>query len=191
MKTKYIKILNLCLILFLAVILAYAPKSTVSAGAASAKDMAPTGVALSPGGSWFTDKSFDGLYMVYMPIVSQLQRVGEHLFIYYSGAQTFPADTPFHIVHGWRMDPVEEEPELFKFQLEVDGVYREEDFIETKPVETGVDRLFVFNFSEGMTGFHIFTGHWFAPCRVIYEQCGDPNEIFESRTSIVEVTFIP
>ena len=166
MKKKFSLSLILCLILFLSVMLAYAAKTTVSVAATSAMDTAPTGIALSLGKSWFTEKSMDGLQMVYLPIVSQQQRVGDRLFIYDSGSQTFPADTPFHIVHGWRMDPAEEEPELFKFQLEVDGVYREEDFIETKPVENGVDRLFVFNFPEGKTGIHVFTGQWQTSCEL-------------------------
>ena len=191
MKTKFSLSLILCLILFLSMTLAYAAKTTVSVAAASAKGTAPTGIALSSGESWFTEKSINDPYMVFIPIVSQQQKVGDRLFIYDSGSQTFPADTPFHIVHGWRMDPAEEEPELFKFQLEVDGVYREEDFIETKPVETGVARRFVFNFPEGMKGINVFTGHWLAPCRIIYERCTDPNQIVESRTSLVEVTFGP
>jgi hypothetical protein len=188
MKTKYIFSLILCLILSLSVILAYAVKPTVSAAAAVAQDTAPTGNALSSEASWLTGRSIDALYMAYMPIVSRLQRVGERLNIYDSGSQTFPAGSPFHIAHGWTFDSLEERPELFDFQLQVDGVYQEQDIIEMKP---GESRLYVFNFPAGMTGIHAFTGHWLLPCWAIYDECSDPDEIIEARTSNVMVTFVP
>jgi hypothetical protein len=188
MKTKHIFSLILCSILSLSVILAYAAKPTVSAAAASSQDTASTGIALRSGGSWFADESIDGPYMAYMPIVSRLQRVGDKLNTFDSGSQTFPAGSPFHIAHGWLFDSPEEHPELFDFQLQVDGIYREEDFIELKP---GESLWYVFNFSAGMSGVHVFTGHWLAPCWAIYEQCTNPDEIVEARSSNVVVTFVP
>ena len=188
MKTKYIFSLILCSILSLSVMLAYVSNPTVSVSAAVARDTAPTGIAVSPGGSRFTDKSSDGQYMAYMPILSRLQRVGERLNIYDSGSQTFPVGSPFHIVHGWTFDSLEERPELFDFQLQVDGVYQEQDIIEMKP---GESRLYVFNFPAGMMGIHTLTGHWLLPCWAISEECTDPDQILETYTSNVLVTFIP
>lgn len=188
MKTKYIFSLILCSILSLSVMLAYVSNPTVSVSAAAARDTAPTGIGLGSGASWFPEKSIDGLYMAYMPIVSRLQKVGERLNIYDSGSQTFPAGSSFHIVHGWTFDSLEERPELFDFQLQVDGVYREENIIEMRP---GESRLYVFNFPAGMTGMHTLTGHWLLPCWAISEECTDPDQILETYTSNVLVTFIP
>lgn len=188
MKTKYIFSLILCSILSLSVMLAYVSNPTVSVSAAVARDTAPKGIGLSPGGSRFMNELSDGLVMAYMPIVSRLQRVGERLNIYDSGSQTFPAGSSFHIAHGWTFDSLEERPELFDFQLQVDGVYQEQDIIEMKP---GESRLYVFNFPAGMTGTHDFNGHWLLPCWAIYDECSDPDEIIEARTSNVMVTFVP
>jgi hypothetical protein len=184
MKKNYVLSLIICLILFLSVILAHAATPTVTVAAASAKDTAPTGIAMSSGGSWFTDNSIDSLSMAYLPLVSRLEKVGEQLFIYYSGSQTFPAGSPFHIVHGFAIGPDVEQP-FSEFQLQVDGVYREEDFIIMKP---GEHRFYVFNFYDGMTGTHLFSGHWLAPCG---QDCPNPDEIIVVHTSNVIVTFVP
>ena len=130
----------------------------------------------------------NSLQTVYLPIAVRLQRAGERLDIYNSGPQTFPANQPFHIAHGWLLDVTGEQSELFDFQLQVDGIYRDEDFIEVKIQES---RVYVYNFSDGMSGVHTFIGHWLAPCWALFEDCADPNEIIENRTSTVEVTFIP
>jgi hypothetical protein len=132
----------------------------------------------------------DGVQMAYLPlvIVSRLERARERLNIFYSGSQDFPAETPFHIAHGWTTDATEEHLELFDFQLQVDSAYRKEDFVEMRP---GEHITYVFNFPEGMTGIHVFTGHWFAPCRAVDEDCTNPDQVIETGTSNVEVTFTP
>jgi hypothetical protein len=123
------------------------------------------------------------------------ERVGDRLGIYYSGDQTFPAGAPFYIAHGWVLDPTLGPPGKYVFQLEVDGVSREADFIETS-----VDRstapeflfwIFVFNFPEGMSGEHTFTGHWLVPCKSLSDSCANPVQLIETRTSRVTVTFEP
>lgn len=124
----------------------------------------------------------------YIPVVVNFQRVGERLNIYYSGSQTFPAGIPFHIIHGWSFDSPEDQSDLIDFQLQVDGIYREPDFVEMKP---GESRLWVFNFSAGMSGVHTFTGHWLQACHRVYDECANPDELVEKYNSMVEVTFIP
>lgn len=123
------------------------------------------------------------------------ERVGDRLNIFISGTQTFPAGAPFHIVHGWLLAPAQGPPGKYVFKLEVDGVFREADFVEME-VDRSISpeflgRRFVFNFPQGMSGEHTFTGHWWVPCRSVSEDCTKPNQLVESRTSTVEVNFEP
>ena len=132
-------------------------------------------------------------HLVFLPMMVRLEKTGQRLDIFESGSQTFPASTPFHIVHGWKLDLGDDQVDLFDFQVSVDGVYRELDFIEAY-VDTNLDppvltRRFVYNFPEGMTGTHLFIGHWIAPCYAFYDDCEDPDELYEL-ISIVDVTFI-
>jgi hypothetical protein len=123
------------------------------------------------------------------------ERVGDRLGIYYSGEQTFPAGAPFHIAHGWVLDPAQGPPGKYLFQLEVDGVYREADFIEPSVDQSTAPEflswIFVFNFPEGMSGVHTFTGHWAVPCGSVSDSCTNPVQLIETRSTTVEVTFEP
>ncbi len=122
------------------------------------------------------------------------ERVGERLNIFVSGSQTFPMEDPFHIAHGWILDPSEAPLGLFTFQLEVDGVIQGEDFTDIYAAhDTSPEflyKIFVYNFPGGMTGEHIFTGHWFVPCQAVYDDCERLNELVETHTSTVYVTFV-
>jgi hypothetical protein len=124
--------------------------------------------------------------------------VGPRINIYLGGSpQTFPANEPFHIRHGWQPDPTDGYPiGLFSFELEIDGQPVEADFVLTyRNDENLLVRQWVHNFPAGMTGIHEFTGHWFAPCPAavdagLYEgPCLNPGEIVEAWTTLVEVTF--
>jgi hypothetical protein len=123
------------------------------------------------------------------------ERVGDRLGIYYSGEQTFPAGVPFYIAHGWVLDPTQGPPGKYVFQLEVDGVSREADFIETSVDRSTAPEFlswrFVFNFPEGMSDVHTFTGHWLVPCGSLSDSCANPVQLIEARTSTVTVTFEP
>jgi hypothetical protein len=123
------------------------------------------------------------------------ETVGERLSIFYSGVQTFPEGTPFYIAHGWILDPTQGPPGKYLFQLEVDGVYREVDYIDISVDRSTtpefLSRRFVFNFPEGMSGTHIFTGHWLVPCGELSDSCANPVQLIESRTSTVTVKFEP
>lgn len=140
--------------------------------------------------------STDSANTVFLPIVMNLVRSGERLNIYYSGWQTFPSATPFHIAHGWFSEsPPDELFALLDFQLQVDGVYREENFIESYLDESWdppvYAKIWVFNFPNGMTGVHTFTGYWLGPCAAFYDDCIDPYEIVEEGLSVVTVMFVP
>jgi predicted GH43/DUF377 family glycosyl hydrolase len=124
---------------------------------------------------------------LYLPVMTRMERTGDPLSVFESGSQTFPASTPFHIAHGWWLDFPAENEELFTFELEVDGVYATLDFIETTIDESTdpptIYKYFVFNFPEGMTGTHIFEGHWLSPCYATQDDCSDPLEILEMTRS--------
>lgn len=125
---------------------------------------------------------------------SSKERVGERLNIFVSGSQTFPAGDPFHIAHGWILNPSDAPLGLFAFQLEVDGILQDKDFTDIYTAHTTTPeflyKIFVYNFPHGETGEHTFTGHWFVPCQAVYDDCERPNERVESHTSTVYVTFV-
>lgn len=122
---------------------------------------------------------------------------GERINLFYGG-QTYPASTPFYIMHGVGMLTI---PGQMFFELEVDGVpvkptYTE--FTATYYEDFGVwhQELYFFNFSEGMTGTHVFEGHWILPCAAyLYfgwvEDCARPPEEIEDWYEIVTVEFVP
>jgi hypothetical protein len=37
-----------------------------------------------------------------------------------------------------------------------------------------LNRLYFFNFPDGMTGTHTFEGHWNMPCKFVLPECEDP-----------------
>jgi hypothetical protein len=126
-------------------------------------------------------------------------RVGNPLSIYYSDTIDYPANTAFHIAHGW-INPINlmGAAGKYNFSMEIDTVPVKPDFFE-RTVKRGdvamMSLWWVFNFPEGMTGMHTFTGHWTGPCQglvnmgVWFESCPKANAIVESHTSTVEVTF--
>lgn len=127
--------------------------------------------------------------------------VGERISLSLGGSTTFPAGAPFHIAHGWIMiDSNLDRPRLWDFQLEVDGILWKEDIVE-RSIESGDpnfhNRVWVFNFLEGMTGTHTFTGRWLGPCQVLVDDgtlpgpCSSPNDKVEAIFRTLTVTFEP
>ncbi|MGE5124443.1 MAG: hypothetical protein ACM3H7_07985 [Acidobacteriaceae bacterium] len=135
------------------------------------------------------------------PVSAHNEPVGDRISLYYPQVD-FPAGTPFHIFHGWVQTSDDEAIGIFDFTLEVDGDLRSEDFKQFS-AESGepdlLRRLWVYNFPEGMTGMHTFTGHWYAPCQYAVDWLGYPgpcataNEKVEtnSRTTIVNFYLVP
>jgi hypothetical protein len=124
---------------------------------------------------------------------------GERININDSGAQTFQAGEPFYIMHGWgEMHPPYTNPGQTIFKLEVDGAYVKPTFVERFTIisEEGpyLYHIFYFNFPEGMSGEHVFEGHWIIPCAVALEYdwtdtCANPNADFDLFYSSVTVVF--
>jgi hypothetical protein len=131
--------------------------------------------------------------------------VGERIDLSPQGDQTFPANQPFHIKHGIAFVPSEkdgiaEAHGQFDFKLEVDGQLIKEDFFDhfaygNSPKVSPEDQMVmgfyvVYNFPEGMTDTHIFTGHWIWPCFAVYGEEACPDRMApQDFSNEVEVTF--
>jgi hypothetical protein len=92
------------------------------------------------------------------------ERVGDRISLF-DPPTTYPADTAFHIWHGFAFHrSTERGYGRYEFQLDVDGVATAADFIDVDVLEPGVvSRVWVFNFPDGLSGTHTFTGHWVTP----------------------------
>lgn len=129
------------------------------------------------------------------------QPVGEQIGLWIEDPMDFPEGEPFHIAHGWTIDPSAGYPVgKFAFDLEIDGVPVDADFVLREYIpgeEEPLLRLWVHNFPDGMSGSHSFTGHWFAPCQYVVDYgdypgpCPDPREVVQVRSSTRVVEFTP
>lgn len=102
-------------------------------------------------------------------MAAQKVRVGTRINLL-TGPTTLTAGAPFHFVHGWIIDSSVDGVGVYEFDLEVDGVLRNEDFVERSVMSGDPDllnRFWVYNFPNGMTGTHTFTGHWYGPCQAL------------------------
>ena len=121
---------------------------------------------------------------------------------------TYPAGQPFVIRHGVQnvcSRPPQRIPGKMEFVLEIDGVVRPADVVQrvvASPPQTDFEcpyaflaHAFVFNFPNGMTGTHTFTGHWLEACEVAVEfdgwpgPCSDPAQQVNFFTESLTVTF--
>ena len=125
--------------------------------------------------------------------------VGERILIFFDDSIEFPAGTPFHIWHGWIQTSDDGAIGIFDFELEVDGVLLGEDLKQFSADNGDPDtlwRLWVYNFPNGLTGTHTFTGHWYAPCQYAVGwlgypgACATPNEKVETKARTLIVTFV-
>jgi hypothetical protein len=136
------------------------------------------------------------------------EEIGPRINVLLGTPTTFPANTPFHIEHGWGVPPEGRYDAIgeWSFVLDVDGMRRAADFVirETfPPFDTGLSvpflgRTWVFNFADGMIGTHTFTGHWLAPCQAAVDSglfagpCpADPAQVVDTLTRSLTVTFTP
>lgn len=117
----------------------------------------------------------------------------------FAGDRTYPANTAFYVSHG--NGAVQGEDTAIGrgfgpdgFTLEVDGASRSATYWVTDGRDGFVTTVWVFNFPDGMTGVHTFTGHWWAPCGVPTADipCGDspPTTPVEYLTLEITVTFV-
>lgn len=137
------------------------------------------------------------LFVLVIPVSAKRhERIGEKLSIWPGSPTTFAAETPFHIAHGWQLFKIDGPVGRYDFTLEIDGEMIAEDFVE-RSVERGPDgraqtRVWVFNFPDGMTGTHTFTGHWIGPCQYVTPgPCPNPNAKVEAFTNTLTVEFLP
>jgi hypothetical protein len=134
-------------------------------------------------------------------LAREKEPTGGQINIAYTGSQTYPANTAFHIRHAWmELEPRYAVPGQFNFELEVDGVIVKPTFVEfdTTMGEYGpyLNKSFTFNFPEGMTGTHTFEGHWILACYVaLYygyvSECANPMADYDWHYSEVVVEFTP
>lgn len=109
---------------------------------------------------------------------------------------TFPANTPFHREHGWTSMPWGEYPiGGFGFVLEVDGVVIKPSYkiFERDRAEGTFKKTNVYNFPDGMSGVHVFTGYYYVPCQYILDHesgtCTGPGSSVLFDTLEMTVTF--
>lgn len=103
----------------------------------------------------------------------QNERVGARINLFNGAVQVYPAGQPFHIAHGWGLQPDQSDHDAlgkYGFSLAVDGGGTKSDFVEKRHSEVppfGIlqFRTWVHNFPSGLTGTHRFTGRWFGPCQ--------------------------
>lgn len=146
--------------------------------------------------------TFAVLFTLTIPALAANQTpTGEWIWLGPDGATLhFDEYEAFHIRHGWyaRLIPGEEKPDMDKFAkagfaLELDGAFLEEDYVDREIRFEEGETLFYeytyFNFPDGMTGTHTFTGHWHIACKYIQDECENPNEILDYMTRTVTIIF--
>jgi hypothetical protein len=125
--------------------------------------------------------------------------VGERIS-FWDPPSEFTAGAPFNIRHGWTLTSNGEALGIYDFKLEVDGVLVREDFKMVSAESGSPDTLrknWVYNFPDGMTGTHTFTGHWYAPCQFAVDQlgypgpCATPNDQVDSDSRTMTINFVP
>jgi hypothetical protein len=133
------------------------------------------------------------------PVGGQIELYCDEGERYCQGTREFPAQTPFHISHGWLLLPTwGDQPGQFTFELELDGtivsptyVDRWTELTEWGPVLYGD---WVYNYPDGMSGGHTFVGSWIGPCGLALElglvdECANPMADFEWARVEYAITF--
>jgi hypothetical protein len=127
------------------------------------------------------------------------ERVGSRINVLFGNPTTYPAGQPFHVAHGWSIDPQQGLLGKWNFALEVDGVPMRSDFVERNWFEDPefgrlTTRFWVYNFPSGLPGgTHTLTGRWQGPCRHAPDgtECSRPSEVVDMLVRSVTVTFTP
>jgi len=110
-----------------------------------------------------------------------------------TGVQEYPANTAFYISHGWTYMSPRWVVGQGRFELEVDGVNVQPTFVEFTRIpgepQYFLNRIYFFNFPDGLTGTHTFEGHWIMPCVFVDPDCIPPMADFDWVHSTYEITF--
>ena len=96
-------------------------------------------------------------------VAASKERVGDRISLF-EPPSTYPADTAFHLWHGFVFEDFDRGYGRYEFNLDVDGVEVAADFFDVDVFDRGtVSKVWVFNFPDGMTGTHTFEGTWITP----------------------------
>lgn len=129
--------------------------------------------------------------LVLFSLASSIPRepIGSRIALYSAEVLKFPAGEPFHIRHGWYNPSDITGSGLFRFALEDNGEFVEDFFVLRSSVSGDPEYLnwiWVYNYPDGLSGTHTFTGHWYGSCQGLVEMevfsgpCEKPNQIIET-----------
>ena len=93
---------------------------------------------------------------------AQRERIGDRISLF-DPPSAYPADTAFHLWHGFVFELANGDRAVGRseFHLDLDGAPVAADFVDVDVLEArAVSRVWVFNFPDGLSGIHTFTGHW-------------------------------
>ena len=114
----------------------------------------------------------------------------------FAGDQDYPANTAFHVRHGFGLDQTATAVGKYEFKLKIDGVYQTADFFRVTPIDGGtISKLWYYDDPAGMTGTHDFVGEFYGPCGAGSGLDCDPGQQPNTVVLLLEldaqVTFTP
>jgi len=133
-----------------------------------------------------------------VPATAAEAPVGTRVNIVVGVPATLPADTAFHVLHGWGIQTnLVTGVGAADFRLDVDGIeLGAGKLVNTTPAPGIVSKLWLYNFEDGLpAGPHVLTGHWFLPCEPAVASglyggiCETPNAPVEVITISLPITF--
>jgi hypothetical protein len=121
--------------------------------------------------------------------------VGDRMVLVIGTPATWPASTPFYIEHGWGISLSQDAVGKFSFDLSIDGVSLQADYVTKTTSPGAVFKSWGYNFPAGLSGSHVITGAWVGPCQVLVDNgsisgpCSTPNAVVEWFSRSGEVDF--
>ena len=127
-------------------------------------------------------------------VAAKNQPAGDRISLF-DGDQSYPALTAFHVDHGFAFEDgfVEQGIGKARFTLEIDGTLQTADFAQVTHLDgIQLSKLWYFNHPAGMTGTHVFTGHWYQACNNDWADCGGARRgtLVEIGTLTATITFV-
>jgi hypothetical protein len=113
-------------------------------------------------------------------------RAGQRISLYSEVPITFPAGQPFHVAHGFTIDPAAGYTAgSFLFLLEIDRPLPMDclEIAYASGQPEPLSRIWVYNVPTGMVGPKLLVGTWIAPCGYLsaygdYDgPCQDPHDL--------------
>ncbi len=107
---------------------------------------------------------------------------GDRINVLVGDPTVYAAGTPFHVLHGWGLDPAVNKPVgRYGFELTLDGESLGRGRAVTERVDDGaggtnLSKRWLYNFPAGLSaGDHEFVGTWYAPCTAAVADWGHPG----------------